>query len=197
MSEVVSRPRTLDPRLFADSTQQSVFRQLMTATSFPGRIQILPFGLDALQATLVCLVDAQTTFADPCQLLSPLMVSQLECKTVPTDEAMTVVAAGTVDPLDCVSRPRRGTLESPDASALIVLQVAALDQSATDTSVVLSLQGPGIQSRIHLGVEGLDTAWVAQRAMWNSEFPMGVDFILTCGDRLAALPRTTQILGVN
>lgn len=197
MSEVISRPRTLDTRLFADSTQQVVFRQLMTATSFPGRIQTLPSGLDALQATLVCLVDSQSTLADPCRLLSPMMVSQLECEAVPADQAMTVLASGAQTPVDCVPAPRRGTLESPEASALIILQVAALDQRAGGTRVVLSMQGPGIPGRIQLGVEGLNPAWMTQRALWNSEFPMGVDFILTCGDRLAALPRTTQIMGVN
>ena len=50
------------------------------------------------------------------------------------------------------------------------------------------LRGPGIRDRATLSLPAT-APFRANRAL----FPMGLDFILTCGDRLACLPRSTRV----
>ena len=57
----------------------------------------------------------------------------------------------------------------------------------------LRLTGPGIEDSSRLGITGLKPGFWAERAALAPLFPRGLDLILTCGDRLAALPRTTII----
>jgi len=84
-------------------------------------------------------------------------------------------------PLD---RFRIGTPEYPDRSATLIVEMAQL--SATGTS----LRGPGIREVSTLGLPDAD----AMRR--NAQhYPLGLDFFLTSGARMAALPRSTQIGG--
>ncbi|HCW91511.1 MAG TPA: carbon-phosphorus lyase subunit PhnH, partial [Marinobacter sp.] len=43
--------------------------------------------------------------------------------------------------------------------------------------------------------DGLTSQWLAERARWNRNFPMGVDLILVDDTQVVALPRTTRIRG--
>jgi alpha-D-ribose 1-methylphosphonate 5-triphosphate synthase subunit PhnH len=78
----------------------------------------------------------------------------------------------------------------PDRSTTLVLEVAAL---AAEGGLVLT--GPGIRSSARFGVAGLRAGFWAERAALAALFPRGLDLILTCGDRLTALPRTTRVEG--
>jgi len=51
-----------------------------------------------------------------------------------------------------------------------------------------TLSGPGIKDTASLSLP--DCAAFQANAML---FPLGLDFIFTCADRLAALPRTTRV----
>ena len=68
MSEVQNQ----DLNAWGAPRQQTVFRQLMRAFSFPGRIQTLTEG-EALTQTLATLVDREATLADPQDLLKFLI----------------------------------------------------------------------------------------------------------------------------
>ena len=50
------------------------------------------------------------------------------------------------------------------------------------------LSGPGIRDSAALSLPELDM-FVRNNAL----FPLGLDFYFTCGDRVAALPRSTRI----
>lgn len=82
----------------------------------------------------------------------------------------------------------RGSDETPDRSATLILQVEALDADGP-----WRLSGPGIRGPARLGVAGLDGRFVAQWARNGARFPRGVDLFLACGGRLCGLPRTTRI----
>jgi alpha-D-ribose 1-methylphosphonate 5-triphosphate synthase subunit PhnH len=75
----------------------------------------------------------------------------------------------------------QGTPEYPDRSATLVVEV---DGFGTDNR----LTGPGIRDEAWLTVPDPE----ALRAN-GRRFPLGLDFFLTCGNRLAALPRTTRV----
>lgn len=75
-----------------------------------------------------------------------------------------------------------GTPDYPDRSATLIVEMPAL------TTAGAVLTGPGIRERATLGLP--DGAAMARNA---ALFPLGLDFYLCTGDRLAALPRSTRI----
>ena len=75
-----------------------------------------------------------------------------------------------------------GTAEYPDRSATVVVEMPDL------TSLGATLSGPGIKDTASLSLP--DTAAFQRNA---ALFPLGLDFIFTCANRLAALPRTTRV----
>lgn len=77
-----------------------------------------------------------------------------------------------------------GLAEYPDRSTTLIVEMDGLDQSGA------RLTGPGIETARALSLPDI-TAFQDNAA----HFPLGLDFIFTCGDRLAALPRTTRVEG--
>lgn len=207
--------------LFVQGYQQKVFRALMEASSRPGRIMSVPGGHFALHSILLSLVDVQVRFSDPCQLLTRDMHRQLESHLTPPERADFIAAWGLDDPAQCVRNPRIGTLESPELSATLILEIGDIRTFASDGesslpadtglqiskatnpvdtaehSHALLLSGPGIACPHVVHLTGLHSGWLALRDACNASFPMGLDFILTAGSRFIALPRTTRITGAH
>ena len=75
-----------------------------------------------------------------------------------------------------------GSSEYPDRSATLIVELPELTNSGA------VLRGPGIKDQAHLSLP--DVAMFQRNA---ALFPRGLDFIFTCGDRLAALPRSTRV----
>lgn len=75
-----------------------------------------------------------------------------------------------------------GTPEYPDRSATLIVELPAFDGPAT------RLSGPGIADVARLPLP--DPPTLAANA---DRYPLGLDFFLTCGDRIAALPRSTRL----
>jgi alpha-D-ribose 1-methylphosphonate 5-triphosphate synthase subunit PhnH len=88
-------------------------------------------------------------------------------------------------PLNCFSL---GTAESPENSTTVILQVSELSQSQG-----VRLTGPGIESARFLNIPECPEMFWQQRQDLRHVFPQGVDIVFTCGDRLAALPRSTKV----
>jgi alpha-D-ribose 1-methylphosphonate 5-triphosphate synthase subunit PhnH len=95
-----------------------------------------------------------------------------------------------------------GSDEQPQCGATVLVEVPVLhakDPTGTDATthrgdaMSLQLAGPGIQLRHDLWVGGLSTAFWQARAALEPALPRGVDLILCCGNRLAALPRSTYV----
>nr|WP_315170841.1 phosphonate C-P lyase system protein PhnH [uncultured Limnohabitans sp.] len=171
-----------DLQAWSSPRQQTVFRQLLSAFSFPGRIETLTEG-DALTQTLATLVDREATLADPQNLLNDLTRQRLQARMTGPERAQFIVADGSLSP---IFEPSLGTLESPEQSATILLKVTSLGKGAC-----WHLTGPGIATTQTLAIAGLDPAWLVRRQVWNEGFPLGVDLILMDETRVVALPRTT------
>lgn len=187
MFEVQTTLRRNAAEIWSPLTQQRVFRRLMEAFAYPGRIRVLcKEGCDdALRAVLATLADAGTGLADPAGLLAADDWRRLAARRVPPEHAAFVVLRG-----DAVAdfQPALGTLESPEGGATLVLRVATLGQGSR-----LRLNGPGIDGESVLEVTGLNAAWLRRREAWNSGFPMGVDLLLVDDRHVAALPRAIRI----
>jgi alpha-D-ribose 1-methylphosphonate 5-triphosphate synthase subunit PhnH len=91
-------------------------------------------------------------------------------------------ALGTWDSLAPLRDYRIGTAEYPDRSATLIVE---MDDLRAGGAV---LTGPGIKE-----VAGLNLPDVAAFRANRALFPLGLDFFFTCGDRLAALPRSTRV----
>jgi alpha-D-ribose 1-methylphosphonate 5-triphosphate synthase subunit PhnH len=91
-------------------------------------------------------------------------------------------ALGRWEALAPLSRYAAGTPEYPDRSATLIVEMDALEAAGT------GLTGPGIRERAELALP--DPAALRANA---ARFPLGLDFFLTCGGRVAALPRSTRL----
>ncbi|MBE0486903.1 phosphonate C-P lyase system protein PhnH [Marinobacter sp.] len=171
--------------------QQRAFRALMSAFSFPGRRQPLPLCSDATGPTCIAAVlcDNEVSLADPDQLIQPADIRRLGIREASLENAGFIIADGSRAP---DFAPALGSLAEPEQGATIIVRVASLEST---NDFPLMLEGPGIQDTQALAVSGLNRAWLAERARWNRNFPMGADLILVDDTQVVALPRTTRIRG--
>jgi alpha-D-ribose 1-methylphosphonate 5-triphosphate synthase subunit PhnH len=91
-------------------------------------------------------------------------------------------ALGNWDALQPVGRFAIGLPDYPDRAATLLVETDRLDPQGAQ------LCGPGIESQALLSLPEI-AAFQANRAL----FPQGFDCFFTCGDRIAALPRSTIV----
>jgi len=169
--------------------QQQIFRMMLEAMSRPGSVQDLSVvvnGSCAGKAALATLLDAEVKLADPHSLLEdtdwPLMQA---VQSEPTKADYIYCDGGKRPDFE----PRIGTLSSPDESATLIINVASL----AGETLSLSLQGPGIEDRCCVSIDGMNTNWLDARNNWVSAFPLGVDMFFVDEHSLIGLPRTTRV----
>ena len=199
---------------FADPVHgaQQAFRVLLGAMSEPGRVFMLPDaaaeGLApadadlrppmgaALAAALLTLLDADTPVHLAGELGNEAARAWLRFHTGARDGAtvagMTVAPARDVDAA-LWSRLDLGTDDAPQSGATLFVEVDALSDLPSPGAVALKLRGAGIATSRDLAVAGLPPAFWQWRAALRSELPRGVDLVLACGARLAAIPRSTRV----
>lgn len=177
---------------FAEPATQSAqaFRSVMEAMARPGMVQDIAGAMPpaplspAAGAVILTLCDTDT----------PLyLAGEADCEAVRAWVAFHTGAPFS-DPSHCMFAigkwgaltPRTdypvGTSEYPDRSATLIVE---LDRFAETGTV---LRGPGIKETAALSLPET-AAFEANHAL----FPLGLDFIFTSDDRLAALPRSTEI----
>jgi len=178
-----------DEDIWHPARQQQLFRRLLDAFSFPGRIQIGPLSSEPWLALLSTLVDGQTTLSDPQDMVDEFDWLKLEARRVPSELAAFIVLDGSCAP-EFV--PSLGTLEAPEGGATLLLRVASLHDDASG-ALRMRLSGPGIRQPLSIGVDGLHQDWISARNDWVSSFPLGVELVLCDARRFVALPRTTRI----
>lgn len=186
---------------FADPVfaAQSVFRDLMDGFARPGTIKRLgatstpPVPLAAAAGAVALTLCNHDTPVWLTPALSKSAVPQwiafhtgAPLTTSKTDTRFAFIEKGAAFPgFDQFSL---GTQEYPDRSTTLVIEVEALTGGP-----VLTAKGPGIKDVADVAVKGVPDVflefWTANRAI----FPRGVDLVLTAGDKLVCLPRTTRL----
>ncbi|MEH6751895.1 MAG: phosphonate C-P lyase system protein PhnH [Paracoccaceae bacterium] len=178
---------------FADPSIQSAwgFRAAMMAMARPGDI-LKVAGAQAPEPVSVAAAVLLLVLCDPETpvWLAPSHDSVALRRWIAFHTGATVVEArgdavfalGAWDSLLPLGGYRIGTAEYPDRSATLIVEMSAL---RGDGAV---LTGPGIADAARLSLPDV-AAFRANRAL----FPLGLDFFFTCGDRLAALPRSTVV----
>jgi alpha-D-ribose 1-methylphosphonate 5-triphosphate synthase subunit PhnH len=173
--------------------QQSAlaFRQIMEAMARPGLIRkitgaVPPAPLSEAAATVVLtLCDTETPVYLAGAHDTPEVRQWIAFHTGAPfhgpDRA--AFALGTWDALAPLHAYPIGTPEFPDRSTTLIVEMPALTRTGA------TLKGPGIKHEITLSLP--DRAAFQINA---AQFPLGLDFILTSGAQLAAVPRSTKVL---
>lgn len=186
------RPGFADPVLDG----QAVFRTVLKALSFPGRIQPLPVALTpppplnpAAAAVLLALADLDApVWLDPA-LDTPAVRGWLRFHAgCPIVEARWQGAFAVVPADGEMEGFATGTPEFPETATTVVVQVAALTEDAGPT-----LAGPGIADTARVSAPGLAPEFWPTLAANAALFPQGIDVVLAAPDCIAGLPRTTRI----
>ncbi len=184
---------------FADPVgeAQATFRAVLDALSRPGRICTAGAGLTppapldaATAAVALALVDQETPlFLDAAmQTAGPWLAFHAGAPIIAdATRAEFVLASSWVDLAELPS----GSDEAPEASATVILQVAALD-----SGTAYRLSGPGLAAPVVLRADGLPPDFVAAWRTNHALFPRGVDLVLCAGTTLAALPRSVTVEAV-
>ncbi|MES9846467.1 MAG: phosphonate C-P lyase system protein PhnH [Candidatus Sedimenticola sp. PURPLELP] len=178
---------------------QQVFRRLLEAMSAPGSIKtVLPVetmeSIDtAAMAVLLSLADYDTplwldTAAAADGRLEDHLRFHCGCPIEEDHGKALFALVADAEALPSMELFAQGSESYPDRSTTLIVQVPGLDNEFG-----WRLTGPGINGVRYLDVAGLPADFVSQWAQNRALFPMGVDIVFTCGDQLAALPRTTRL----
>lgn len=177
---------------FPDAPVQSAraFRAILESMARPGTIHSVtgakppaPLSVGAGVA-LLCLCDGTTPLhvagAADTENVRNWIAFHIGAPLVAAEGA--AFAVGRWSDLMPVSRFPVGLPDYPDRSATLIVELDRLyNQGPT-------LTGPGIETAAWLSLPET-AAFRANRAL----FPLGFDTIFTCGDRIAALPRSTRV----
>lgn len=176
---------------------QQIFRQVLRALSEPGTRQTLapqaaPRGVDsAAYQVCLALLDSDTPLWVADSLASTSLTSSLRfhcgCPIV-AEPGEAAFAIATPQALAGLDRFCQGSHDYPDRSTTLILQVDSLH-----TSGPWQLSGPGIDGRRAVGIDGLESHWLNWLEENHAGFPLGIDLLLTAGNSLMGLPRTTRM----
>ncbi|MDY6830963.1 MAG: phosphonate C-P lyase system protein PhnH [Thermodesulfobacteriota bacterium] len=178
---------------------QQVFRKIVEALAHPGRIVSVENGLHvpggvnkSTAAACLALLDFDT----PLWLDEPIAKTGVSrwlafhcgvpTVTAPETALFAIFNAG--EQMPRLQTFDSGTAERPDLSTTLVVQVADLEDRGG-----FAVQGPGINGEKWLNPKGLPLRFWEERNRLCMAFPRGIDIVFTCGEKLAALPRTTTI----
>jgi alpha-D-ribose 1-methylphosphonate 5-triphosphate synthase subunit PhnH len=179
---------------------QAVFRTVMEAMARPGSIAEIdvavtppaPLGIAAAALALTLLDFETPVWLDPMLAAAPEVDGWLKFHTGaprtadPASAAFAFITEPAAIPgFDAFSL---GSIEYPDCSTTLVLEVETLTERDA-----FRLSGPGIKGSRSLAAAPLPADFAERVAANRALFPRGVDVVLTCGRRLAALPRSTNL----
>ena len=206
MTPIQPQPRASQPLVglcgpgFANATfdAQVTFRAVMTAMAEPGTIQPAktsvgqcPGFSPAMSALALTLVDFET------RVWLDSGVKSETAAYVRFQTGAPIVSAPVEATFAFITRPRemarfssfaQGTLDYPDTSTTVIIEVTNLDANSG-----FRLRGPGIPGERRLLADPLPETFVADFAANRAAFPCGIDIVLCCGTRIAALPRSTHL----
>lgn len=186
---------------WADNVQdaQTTFRSVLKALSEPGLVQTLradvkgpmPFDV-AMTALCLTLIDHETPVWLDARADLPAVQSYLRfhCGCPLVNDQLGASFALITDLHSGLSLDKfaQGSMEYPDRSATLLVQVPTLEDGPKRR-----ISGPGIPATRHLTIGGLPTDFDEQWHANMNSFPLGVDIVFCCGDKIVGMPRTTQL----
>ena len=179
---------------------QTCFRAVLDAMAHPGRIVAVPallaggapapLGVAATAVALtLCDIDTPIWLDEASSAVGPYIAFHCGAPIAHSVGDAAFALIRDLEAMPSLDQFALGSDEYPERSATLVIEVPALDESGP-----VVLRGPGIRGDARLDVGGLLERFWAERAALAELFPRGIDILFVCGNRLAALPRSTQII---
>ncbi|MHB8125535.1 MAG: phosphonate C-P lyase system protein PhnH [Desulfitobacteriaceae bacterium] len=183
---------------------QAAYRKTVDSMSRPGLINSIrdqadkvSMEIDCFDSTLIMvlmLFDTETKFKVCSEYEAEItkLINQLTyAKATEAESAAFILLLNDAKPEDMERALRMasiGDLLNPHKSATIIVEA---DSLSNDRELILT--GPGIAGESYVKVQTTSN-WVDIRTEKNSEYPLGIDLILTDQNaNILCLPRTTQI----
>ena len=184
---------------------QATFRSILDAMAHPGSVFTLPvrpapvgsLGPAAVAAALTLVDNDTPVWLDPVartEAVGDFLRFHCGCPFVERPDQATF--GFVADPTGCLPlwSFALGTPEYPDRSSTVIFQVETLQSVETGSPRTgARLTGPGIETEARLAVAPLSDGFWDQAKANHSFFPLGIDILFVCDDRIAALPRSTTI----
>ena len=195
---------TISKNAFSDKPvdSQTTFRHILTSMSEPGVISTLTasgsFGkMSASMASIgQTLADATTSiYLSPNLLVDNDAIDNIKfyIESPITDEKeKSDFAFINNDDLessykDFVNFPQ-GNNEYPELSTTIIVGVDSFEAGQK-----IKMTGPGIESERTMQLGNVSSEYLEYLVNRAPKFPLGLDFIFTCGDKILCLPKTTKL----
>ncbi|MAC77160.1 MAG: phosphonate C-P lyase system protein PhnH [Rhodobacteraceae bacterium] len=166
------------------------FRAIMTVMARPGQIRTAaratpPAPLSVAAGTVIltlCDPEAGLHLAGPCDTpqIRDWVAFHTGAPIVAAEQA--AFAVGRWEDLSPIARFPVGKPEYPDRSTTLIVECDGLASEGA------RLKGPGIKDTARLTLPE-----VAAFAANHKLYPLGLDFLFTAGDKVAALPRSTAV----
>lgn len=177
---------------------QQTFRAIIEAMARPGQLVKIKSKLHNpemlnLASAAVCLTlldDETPLWTDLSWDCTAVNWFQVSCGcSVVTEPCMAdfalITRPANMPPLDDF---RIGNAQHPESAATLIVQVEGFNDANGK-----NLGTPGNKSTPHFAPEGIAVDFWEQWQLQAAFFPLGVDILFTCGDLLAALPRTNEL----
>lgn len=181
---------------------QRDFRLIMDGMARPGEVRVLdagklepPSGFHGASALVAfCLLDSEVSHhcsGFPADVSDYLRrnTSSPETKVTEADFVFLADASRLAD----LAVVKTGELEYPELAATVVLQVTRLEGHPFEGSLIVTTSGPGVDGSRQFHVAGLDAPFLTLLRNINEEFPLGLDLILTAGEKIVCLPRSQRL----
>lgn len=175
-----------------------VFRAVADAMAHPGEIRRVearpsapPQLMPAAAALCLTLLDFETPLwlQQPQAAVSEYLRFHCNCPTTPEPAQAAFALIGNTFAMPSVSTFNVGSPEYPDRSTTLLIQVKSLSNASG-----VRLSGPGLRGSVYLDVAGIPAAYWHELQASRAAFPRGVDIVFIWGERIAALPRTSQVM---
>lgn len=177
---------------FSDAPLESAqaFRKIMNVMAKPGLIEDLAIATPpkplspAMGTLLLTLCDGQTPIflTDEYDVPAVREWITFHCNAPFSDAKTCMFAVGDWKSLLPLDQYPIGISEYPDRSTTLIVEMSELRSQGKE------LSGPGIKTVTQLSLPSSET--FQRNALL---YPLGLDFYFTCGDKIAALPRTTKV----
>jgi alpha-D-ribose 1-methylphosphonate 5-triphosphate synthase subunit PhnH len=184
---------------------QQDFRVLLEAMSRPGKICRLegpavepPAGLHrATCLAAFALLNGDTRFYvcdDINGQLGTYLKENTGAEMTGIEKADYVFCSGDYD-TNCISQFKKGTLQEPEDSATVFIDLEGISESGTVGDVRIVLQGPGVETEKVLFLRKVQASLFWSVGEINDEFPIGIDLFLTdAGGQVIAIPRSCHVI---
>jgi len=185
---------------------QSAFRVLLNAFSYPGTIYSFekvnlnqPASFSYTNALIaLSLFDNNTSFHSKTSYENDVenyIHLNTNAEIAEINKADYLFLNGSKDLSNELLQCKIGELSYPEKNATVIVMVKSLSNHVDfQYDYELRLQGPGIQERKSVFVSGLDIQNIVMLKNINTEFPLGIDLILTDSfENIISIPRSIAI----